>query len=167
MVPCFEFWRPLLVPCSLCAPATEILSSFLGIFRDSSRGISSSHCWSLLNWRHLSVFRPASAGDCSLSGLRAGGCGLPRLRMGHSRVWVVACLPLLREWLAAATLVLLMPCASTGISFRSILASSKLSFVWWFRRACTGLLLPRPLGASRRPLRLFTGRFLLATVVSS
>ena len=79
-------WGPLLIPCSLCAPATEILSSFLGIFRDSSRGIFSSHCWSLLNWRHLSVFWPASAGGRSLSGLRAGDCGLPRLRMGHSRV---------------------------------------------------------------------------------
>ena len=160
-------WNPLLVPCLLCAPATEILSSFLGIFLGSSRGISSSHCWSLLNWRHLSVFRPASAGVRSLSGLQAGDCGLPRLRMGHARVLVVACLPLLREWRAAATLVPLMPCASTGISFRSILASSRRSFAWWFRRACAGLLLPRPLGACRRPLRLFTGRFLLATVVSS
>ena len=83
-------WGPLLVPCSLCAPATEILSSFLEIFRGSSRGIYSSHCWSLLNWRHLSVFRSASAGDRSLSGLRAGDCGLPRLRMGHTLVWVVA-----------------------------------------------------------------------------
>ena len=106
------------------------------------------------------MFRPASAGDRSLSGLRAGDCG-------HPWVWVVACLPLLREWRAAATLVPLMPCASAGISFRSILASSRLSFAWWFRRACAGLLLPRPLGACRRPLRLFTGRFLLAAVVSS
>ena len=121
-------WGPRLVPCSLCVLATEILSSFLGIFRGSSRGISSSHCWSLPNWRHLSVFRPASAGDRSLSGLRAGDCGLPLRRMGHVRVWVVACLPLLREWRAAATLVPLTPCASTGISFRSILAPSRLSF---------------------------------------
>ena len=90
-------WGPLLVPCLLCAPATEILSSFLEIFRGSSRGISSSHCWSLLNWRHLSVFRPASAGDRSLSGLLTGDCGLPQLRIGHVRVWVVACLPLLQE----------------------------------------------------------------------
>ena len=75
-------WGPLLVPCSLCAPTTAIFSSFLGIFRGSSRGISSSHCWSLLNWRHLSVFRPTAAGDRSLSGLRAGDCGLTRLGMG-------------------------------------------------------------------------------------
>ena len=79
-------WGPLLVPCLLCSPATEILSFFLGIFRGGSRGISSSHCWSLLIWRHLSVFQPASAGDRSLSGLRAGDCGLRLLRMGHSRV---------------------------------------------------------------------------------
>ena len=58
-------WGPLLVPCSLCSPATEILSFFLGIFRGGSSGISSYQCWSLLNWKHLSVFRPASAGDRS------------------------------------------------------------------------------------------------------
>ena len=58
-------WGPLLVPCSFCSPASEILSFFLGIFRGGSSAISSSHCWSLLTWRHLSVFRPASAGDCS------------------------------------------------------------------------------------------------------
>ena len=56
---------PLLVPCSLCSPASEIRSFFLRIFRGGSSGISSSHCWSLLNWRHLSVFRPASASDRS------------------------------------------------------------------------------------------------------
>ena len=82
-----------------------------------------------------------------LSGLRAGDCGLPLLRMGHARVWVVACPPLLRERRAAATLVPLMPCAPAGISFRSILASSRLSLAWWIRRACAGLLLPPPLGA--------------------
>ena len=66
-------WGPLLVHCSLCSPASEILLFFLRIFRGGSSGISSSHCWSLLNWRHLSVFRPASAGDRSplwLSGWR-------------------------------------------------------------------------------------------------
>ena len=102
-----------------------------------------------------------------LSGLRAGDCGLPLLQIGHARVWVVACPPLLRERRAAATLVPLMPCASAGISFRLVLASSKLSLAWWIRRACAGLLLPHPFGACWRPLRLFTGRFLLATVVSS
>ena len=121
-------WGPMLVPCSLCSPATEILSFFLGFFRGGSKQISSSHNWSLLNWRHLGVFWPASAGVRFLSGLRAGDCGLPLLRMVHARAWVVTCLPLLREWRAAATLVPLMPCASTGISFRSILASSRLSF---------------------------------------
>ena len=100
-----------------------------------------------------------------LSGLRAGDCGLPLLRMDHARVWMVACPPWERR--AAATLVPLMPWASAGISFRSILASSRLSLSWWIRRACAGLLLPRPLGACWRPLRLFTGRLLLATVVSS
>ena len=49
-----------------------------------------------------------------------------------------------------ATLVPLMPCASTGISFQSILASPRLSFAWWIRRACAGLLLPRPRGACRK-----------------
>ena len=92
-----------------------------------------------------------------LSGLRAGDCGLPLLRMSHARVWVVACPPLLRERRAAATLVPLMPCASAGISFRSLLASSSLSLAWWIQRTCAGLPLPRPLGACRRPLRLFTG----------
>ena len=58
-------WGPLLVPYSLCSPASEILSFFLGIFRGGSSGISSSHCWSLLNCRHLSVFRPASVDDRS------------------------------------------------------------------------------------------------------
>ena len=53
------------VPCSLCSPAGEILSFFLGIFRGGSSRMSSSHCWSLLNWMHLSVFRPASAGGRS------------------------------------------------------------------------------------------------------
>ena len=63
-----------------------------------------------------------------LSGLRAGDCGLPLLWMGHARVWVVACPPLLRERRAAATLVPLMPHASAGITFRSVLASSRLYF---------------------------------------
>ena len=58
-------WGPFLVPCSFCSPACVILSFFLGIFRGGSSGVSSSHCWSLLNWRHLSVFCPASAGGRS------------------------------------------------------------------------------------------------------
>ena len=97
-----------------------------------------------------------------LSGLQAGDCGLPLLWIGHARVWVVACPPLLRERRAVTTLVPLMPCASAGISFWSFMASSRLSSAWWTRRACAV-----PLCACRRPFRLFTGRFLLATVVSS
>ena len=64
---------------------------------------SSSHCWSLLHWRHLSVVRPASAGDRYLSGLWAGDCGLLLRRRIHARVWLVACLPLLREWRTATS----------------------------------------------------------------
>ena len=160
-------WGPLLVPCSLYSPASEILSFFLGIFRGGSSELSSSHCWSPLNWSQLSVFRPAfvsdrsplwpsgwrlrssAAADGSLTGM--GGC-LSSPPLGEA---------------GCATLTPLMPCASAGISFRSILASSRLSLAWWIRRACAGLLLPRPLGACRRPLRLFSGRFLLVTVVSS
>ena len=109
--------------------------------------VSSSHYWSLLHWRHLSVFRSASAGDRYLSGLRAGDCGLPLRRRVHARVWMVACLPLLREWRTAPSRVPLMLCASTGIYFRSILASSRLSFVWVFGRlvqvfSCLALSVP-------------------------
>ena len=64
---------------------------------------SPSHCWSLLHWRHLSVVRPASAGDRYLSSLRAGDCGLPLRRRIHARVWLVTCLPLLREWRTATS----------------------------------------------------------------
>ena len=47
---------------------------------------SSSHCWSLLHWRHLSVVQPASTSDRYLSGFRAGDCGLPLRRRVHARV---------------------------------------------------------------------------------
>ena len=47
------------------------------------------------------MVRPTSAGDRSLSDLRAGDCGLPLRRRIHARVWLVACLPLLREWRTA------------------------------------------------------------------
>ena len=93
---------------------------------------SSSHCWLLLRWRHLCVFRPASAGDRYLSGLRAGDCGLPLRRRVHARVLMVACLPLLRVWRTVPSHIPLMLCASPGNYFRSILASSRLSFVWVF-----------------------------------
>ena len=100
----FEFWRPG----ALCwspvrsTPATENLSFFLGSF-ELWMGFSSCHCWSLLHWRHLSVVRPASAGDRYLSGLRAGDCGLPLRRRIHAWVWLVACLSLLREWRTATS----------------------------------------------------------------
>ena len=47
------------------------------------------------------MFRPASAGDRYLSGLRAGDCGLPLRRRVHARVLMVTCLPLLRLWWTA------------------------------------------------------------------
>ena len=125
-------WGPLLVPGSIYSPTTEILSFFLDSFEVVVKWFYSSHCWSLLHWRRLSVFRPASAGDRYLSSLRAGDCGLPLRGRVHARVWMVACLPLLRVWWTAPSHVPLKLCASTGIYFRSILASSRLSFVWVF-----------------------------------
>ena len=72
------------------------------------------------------MFPPASAGDCYLSSLLAGDCGLPLRRQ------MAACLPLLRVWRTAPSRIPFMLCASTGIYFRSILASSRISFVWVF-----------------------------------
>ena len=140
-------WGPLLVPGSFYSPATEILKFFLESFEVVVKWFSSSHCWSLLHWRHRCVFRPASAGDRYLSGLQAGDCGLPLSRRVHARVWMVACLPLLREWRTAPSRVPLMLCASTGIYFRSILATSRLSFLWVFGGlvqvfSCLALSLP-------------------------
>ena len=160
-------WGPLLVPCSRCSPASEILSFFLGIFRGGSAGFLPPTAGRSIIGGTSACSSPLLLVTALLSDLRAGDCGLPLMRVGHAGVWVVVCPPLLWGWRAAATLVPLMPCASAGISFRSLLASSRLSLAWWIRRACAGLLLPRPLGARRRPLRLFTGRFLLATVVPS
>ena len=70
------YWGPLLVLGSFVSPATEILLFFLDSFEVVVEWFSSSHYWSLLHWRRLSVFRPASAGDRYLFGLRAGDCGL-------------------------------------------------------------------------------------------
>ena len=92
-----EFWRPG----TLCwSPVHSTLRQLenLSVFSRLWLRFSSSHCWSLLHWRHISVVRPASAGDRYLSGLRAGDCCLPLRRRIHARVWLVACLPLLREW---------------------------------------------------------------------
>ena len=101
----FEFWRPG----ALCwSPVRSTLRqlktsrSSLDLSRLWLR-FSSSHCWLLLHWRHLSVVRPASAGDHYLSGLRAGDCGLPLWRRIHVWVWLVACLPLLQEWQTATS----------------------------------------------------------------
>ena len=77
-----EFWRPGTL-CWSPVPSTlrqlESLSIFLGFLSLWIR-LSSFHCWSLLHWRHLSVFRLASVVDCCLSSLRAGDCGLLRRR---------------------------------------------------------------------------------------
>ena len=81
-----KFWCPG-TRCWSPVPSTlrqlENLSIFLGFSRLWIR-FSSSHCWSLLHWRHLSVFRLASAVDCCLSafelgiGVFCGGGGFPR-----------------------------------------------------------------------------------------
>ena len=69
------------------------------------------------------MVRSASAGDHYLSGLRAGDCGLPlRGRLSSPPSGVAD----------GAVSVPLMLCASTGIYFRPILASSSLSLVWDF-----------------------------------
>ena len=100
----FEFWRPG----ALCWSPVRATLWQLKTSRSSSDlsrlliGFSSSHCWSLLHWRHLGVVRPASAGDRYLSGLRAGDCGLLLRRRVHARV-LVACLALLREWRTATS----------------------------------------------------------------
>ena len=131
VVPSFEFWHPG----ALCwSPVRFTLRQL-----KSSRSSSNRSRWLLSGFlpptagrsfigEHLSVFRPASAGDRYLSGLRAGDCGLSLRQRVHARVWMVACLPLLREWRTAPSRVSLMLCASTGISFPSVLASSRLSY---------------------------------------
>ena len=106
--------RPLVVPRSssgvlgpsvglqfpLLSGSWKTLSVFPGFSRLWIR-FSSSHCWSLLHWRHLSMFWLASAVDCSLSSPRAGVCGLLQRRWVPARVLMVACLPLLRVWRTA------------------------------------------------------------------
>ena len=131
--------RPLVVPSSSSGvlgpsigPQFSLLSGNWKTSRSSSDlsrlwlRFSSSHCWSLLHWRHLSVVRPASAGDRYLSGLRAGDCGLPLQRRIHS-TGMVGRLSSPPSGVADGDVsVPLMLCASTGIYFRSILASSRL-----------------------------------------
>ena len=96
----FEFWRSGTLCWSPVRSTLRQLENLSGFSRLWLQ-FSSSHCWSLLHWRHLSVVRPASAGDRYLSGLRSGDCGLPLRRQIHARVGLVACLPLLREWRTA------------------------------------------------------------------
>ena len=72
----FEFWRPG-APC--WSPVRSTLRQLKASCSSSDLSrlllrFSSSHF--LLYWRHLSVVRPASAGDHYLSDLRAGDCGL-------------------------------------------------------------------------------------------
>ena len=111
-----EFWYPGTL-CWSPVPSTlrqlENLSVFLGFSRLWIR-FSSSHCWSLLHWRHLSVFRLASAVDCCLSSPQVGVCSLLRWQGVPPRVLMVACLPLLRVWRTAPSHVPLMLCASTS-----------------------------------------------------
>ena len=106
-----EFWRPGTL-CWSPVPSTlrrlENLSVFLGFSRLWIR-FSSSHCWSLLHWRHLSVFRLASAVDCCLSSPWAGICGLLQRRRVPARVLMVACLPLLRVWRSAPSHLPFLP----------------------------------------------------------
>ena len=89
-----EFWHPGTL-CWSPVPSTlrqlENLSAFLGFSRLWIR-FSSSHCWSLPHWRHLSVFRLASAVDCYLSSLRAGDCGLLLRWRVPAQVLMVACM---------------------------------------------------------------------------
>ena len=111
-----EFWCPGTLcwsPVLSTLRRLENLLVFLGFWRLWIR-FSSSHCWSLLHWRHLSVFRLASAVDCCLSSFRAGDCGLLRRRRVPARVLMVVCLPLLRVWWMAPSHVPLVLCASPG-----------------------------------------------------
>ena len=92
---------------------------------------SSSNFWSLLHWRHLSVVRPTSAGDCGLSGLWASDWVLPLRRRIHARVWLS---PVFLSFGSVGrrhlgTLDAL--CIDRNL-FRSILASFRLSLLWVF-----------------------------------
>ena len=117
---------------------------------------SSSHCWSFLHWRHLSVFRLASAVDCCLSSPRAGVCGLLRWRRVPARVLMVACLPLLWVWQTAPSRTLDALCINrfSGQSWPIL----DFPFCEFSVGLCR-FLLPSPLGACRSPLRLCTGCF--------
>ena len=151
-------WGPLLVPGSFDSLATGILS-----FEVVVEWFSSSHWWSLLHWRHLSVFWPTSVVDCYLSSLRAGDCGLPLWRRIPTRVLMIACLPLLRVWRTAPSHVPLMPCASTGFFF----SQSWPLLVFPLCGFSAGLCRSSLASPCRSPLRFCTCRFLLTVVLSS
>ena len=153
-----EFWRPGTLCWSL-VPSTlrrlENLSVFLGFSRLWIR-FSSSHCWSLLHWRHLSVFRLVSAVDCCLqpsgwrlrssaaaAGSRAGIDG--RLSSPPSGVVVSS---------VSSTLDALCIDRFSGQSWPI------LDFpLCEFSAGLCRFLLPSPLGACRSPLWLCTGCF--------
>ena len=136
VVPWFEFWRTGV----LCWSPVRFTLRQLKSSRSSL---------ARLRWL-LSGFLPPTAGRSFIGGTSA--CSGPLLRVTaislaiglatpvfccggggvHARVLMVTCLPLLRVWRTAPSHIPLMLCASTGIYFRSILASSRLSFVWVF-----------------------------------
>ena len=109
---------------------------------------------------------PASTGDRYLSGLQAGDCGLPLRRRSHVQLWWIACLPpsfgnggrRRLSTLDALRIDRNFSPVNPGL-FETFLCVE-------FQRACVGLLLPRPLGACRSTLRLFTGWSFLAVVSS-
>ena len=111
--------------CGFFSSAGKFYRSSL-VFRGSGPGFSSTHFWSLLHWRRLSVVLPAATVDCCFSGLRAGVCSLLWWWRISARVLMVACLPLLRVRGSAPSPVPWMLIASTG--FRSIMAYSRLDF---------------------------------------
>ena len=119
-------WGPLLVPGSFNSPATEILSFFLDSFEV------------VVEWF---FFLPLLVAPSLEAPQRVPGrfCGWPlslwpsgwRLRSSARAGIDVASSPP-SVWRTVPSHIPLMLCASTGIYFRSILASSRLSFVWVF-----------------------------------
>ena len=121
-------WGPLLVPGLLYSPANENLSFFLGSF-EVVDGVFFLPLLVAPSLEAPQRFRPVSAGDRNLSGLRAGGCGLSAVAAG-SCSGTVGRLSSPPSGVADGDVsVPLMLCASTGIYFLSVLASSRLSFV--------------------------------------
>ena len=139
-----EFWCPVTL-CWSPVPSTVRQLENLSVAR-LWIWFSSSHFWSLLHWRHLSVVRPASAGDCCLSGLWASDCGLLLWRRIHARVWLSPVFLSFRSVGRRYLGTLDALCIDRNL-FRSILASSRLSLLWVFSRlvqvlSCLALLVP-------------------------